>query len=223
MKAIAIDGPSGVGKSTLAAIISKNWGYLYLDTGALYRAVGLYVLEKGVDTENSEAVCALLPEIALDVRYKNGVQRVLLGERDVSEEIRTHAVSKAASDVSAYGPVRAFLLDRQRDIAKAHDVVMDGRDIGTVILPQADLKIFLTASAAERARRRHAQLLEKGQNVPPEQVLRDIEARDANDSGRALAPLRPAEDAVQLDSSTMTLEETVAAIEALMRERGLLK
>ena len=217
---IAIDGPSGAGKSTAARVIAKRMGFLYIDTGALYRTIGLFCLRSGVvDRKDEAAVKGLLPEIRLELVFREGEQRVLLCGEDVSDEIRTQPVAQAASDVSALPAVRAFLLNLQRDLAERHDVVMDGRDIGTVILPEADVKIFLTASAAHRARRRVAELRAKGIEADEATVLKEIELRDHNDSTRAIAPLRPAEDAVLLDNSEMDLNQTADAICQIIEER----
>lgn len=218
--AITLDGPSGAGKSTLARMTAKRLGYIYVDTGALYRTVGLYTLRRGADTKNADAVGALLPEIKVEMRYDDaGVQRMLLNGEDVSDLIRTPEVSMAASDVSALPPVRAFLLDTQRDMAKKYDVIMDGRDIGTVVLPDAQVKIFLTASAHERARRRWRELRDKGMETEFEQVLRDIELRDRNDSGRALAPLKPAQDAVMCDTTELDLDASLELILDIVKKR----
>ncbi len=218
--AIAIDGPSGAGKSTLARMAAKELGYIYVDTGALYRTVGLYALRHGADVHDEQAVAALLPEIRVEMRYDGaGVQRMVLNGEDVSDLIRTPEVSMAASAVSALGPVRAFLLDTQRDMARRYDVIMDGRDIGTVVLPEANVKIFLTASARERALRRWRELREKGMDVALEDVLRDVETRDKNDSGRALAPLRPAEDAVMCDTTELDLEASLELILDTVKKR----
>lgn len=218
--AIAIDGPSGAGKSTLARMAAKRLGFLYVDTGALYRTVGLHVLRQGADTKNAEAVGALLPDIRVELRYDGaGIQRMLLNGEDVTELIRTPEVSMAASDVSALPPVRAFLLDTQRRMAREHDVIMDGRDIGTVVLPEARVKIFLTASAHERARRRWRELRDRGVETEFEQVLRDIEQRDRNDSGRDIAPLRPALDAVMCDTTDLDLEASLELITDIVRKR----
>lgn len=218
--AIAIDGPSGAGKSTLARMTAKEFGFIYVDTGALYRTVGLHTIRQGVDTKDAEGVAALLPEIHIEMRYDDrGVQRMLLNGEDVSDLIRTPEVSMAASDVSAIPAVRAFLLDTQRDMAKRHNVIMDGRDIGTVVLPEAQIKIFLTASPAERARRRCRELREKGIETDFDTVLRDIEQRDRNDSSRKIAPLRPAPDAVMCDTTDHDLEASFALIRDIIRER----
>ena len=188
---IAIDGPSGAGKSSLSRRLAAELGYIYVDTGAMYRTIGLHVLRSGADTEDEDAVAALLPGIRLEMRYVDGVQHMFLNGEDVSGLIRTEEVSMAASHVSAHPSVRAFLLDAQRALAKDNNVLMDGRDIGTVVLPGAQVKIFLTASAGDRARRRYDELIARGEWVSYEQVLADVERRDYNDTHRAAAPLRP--------------------------------
>ena len=216
---VAIDGPSGAGKSSMAKTVAKRFGFIYVDTGAIYRTVGLAAQRADVDSKDSAGVIALLPELSIDFDYdENGTQRMLLDGEDVSAEIRTPRSSIYASDVSAIPEVRAFLMDMQRDMAKKHSVIMDGRDIGTVVLPDADLKIFLTASAEERAKRRCLELKLKGMETPFTQVLEDIRYRDRQDSSRAAAPLKPAEDAVLLDNSDLSFEETVEAVSALIRE-----
>lgn len=218
--AIAIDGPSGAGKSTLARAAAKKLGFVYVDTGALYRAVGLYTFRAGVDPKSREAVAALLPAIRLDVRYdEQGVQHVLLCGEDVSESIRLPEISRYASDVSAHPPVRSFLLDTQRDFAARYDVVMDGRDIGTVVLPDAGLKIFLTASAEARAERRLLELRAKGICAEYEDVLKDMKLRDFNDSNRTAAPLKAAEDAVLLDTTSMDVEQALGRILELVEAK----
>lgn len=219
MISVAIDGPSGAGKSTLAKRLAKELGYLYVDTGAMYRSIGLFALRKGVDLKNEAAVTALLPEIQIELRYENGTQRVILCGEDVSEAIRAEKVGMATSAVSAYPPVRAFLLDLQRGMARTHDILMDGRDIGTVILPNATVKIFLTASAEARADRRFKELQEKGVNTDYDTVLEDIRRRDYQDSHRETAPLRQAEDAVLVDTSEMDLEQSFQALKALILSR----
>ena len=218
---IAIDGPSGAGKSTLARMVAKHFGYIYVDTGAIYRSVGLFVLRKGKNTASAADVTPLLPEIHLELLYENGVQKMMLNGEDVSEAIRMPEVSLAASNVSAIPQVRAFLLDMQRDMAKTHSVVMDGRDIGTVVLPQADLKIFLTATAEERAHRRYKELLDKKVETTYAAVLEDLKLRDKNDSTRASAPLKAAEDAVLLNTTGYTLEESFEMIKGLVE--GMVK
>jgi cytidylate kinase len=206
---IAIDGPAGAGKSTLAKAVAKNFGCIYVDTGALYRAVGLFALRSGADPSDAEAVEALLPQIELQLRFIDGTQRVFLNGEDVSEAIRTPEASDGASKVSALPPVRAFLLDLQRSLAAKNDVVMDGRDIGTVILPNASVKVFLTASPEERARRRWLELKEKDPSAKPEDVLAAMIERDERDSSRAAAPLKPAPDSVTLDTTGLDFEQSL--------------
>lgn len=220
MYAVAIDGPAGAGKSTIARRVAAQLGLIYVDTGALYRAIGLYALEQGAEPTNQAQVEPLLSQLKLELRFSQEQgQRVLLNGRDVSEAIRQPEVSIAASQVSALPPVRAFLLDLQRDLAKKQSVIMDGRDIGTVVLPQAQVKIFLSADPKERARRRWKEYQEKGQDMDFETVLADVQRRDKQDQERAIAPLRPAEDAQLLDSSQLTFEETVQAVLAIIKER----
>ena len=209
---IAIDGPSGAGKSTVAKALAARMGIVYVDTGALYRTVGYAAIKAGIATKDAAALEALLPDIRIDVRYEDGVQCVYLNGENLGDKIRRPEISMAASDVSAIPAVRAFLLDTQRDIAKRNSVVMDGRDIGTVILPDADVKIFMVASAEARAERRTRELAEKGMPARYEDVLREMKERDAQDSGRAIAPAIPAPDAVHLDNSGLTVEESVAAV-----------
>lgn len=208
---IAIDGPSGSGKSTLAKALAKKLSYTYVDTGALYRTVALYMLKSSVDISDTKTVAEALKNVTLGIFHKEGAQHVTLNGEDVGDTIRTTEVTMAASKVSAQPAVRAFLLDTQRNMALTHNVIMDGRDIGTVIFPDAEVKIFLTAGNTSRAQRRYLELLEKGENITLEQVLADIETRDNNDRTRKEAPAVPAEDAVFLDNSELTPEETVAA------------
>lgn len=216
MISVAIDGPSGAGKSSLAKRLARELGYLYVDTGAMYRAIGLYVLRAGVEPENETAVLALLPSVRIELKYAGGVQRVLLNGEDVSEAIRTEEVGMAASGVSAHPGVRAFLLDLQRQMARAHDLLMDGRDIGTVILPNATVKIFLTATPEARARRRLAELLEKGRQTDYETVLTGIRQRDWQDTHRAASPLAQAPDAVLVDTSELDFEQSVQALKQVI-------
>lgn len=217
---IAIDGPSGAGKSTLAKRIAKEFGFIYVDTGAIYRTVGYAAQCAEVDSKDSAGIIALLPNLVIDIAYdESGTQRMLLGGEDVSAEIRTPRSSIYASDVSAIPEVRSFLMEMQRSMARTHDVIMDGRDIGTVVLPTADLKIFLTASAEERARRRYKELQEKGIEEPFEDVLRDIEYRDQQDSNRAAAPLKAAEDAVVVDTTGYEFERSFALLSGLVKEK----
>ena len=201
MIAIAIDGPAGAGKSTIAKKISAELGYVYVDTGALYRAIGLYAIRSGVPEQTEQYVVPLLPEIRVELKFIDHTQRVFLNAEDVSEAIRQNEVSMAASNVSAIPAVREFLFSLQQKIARENNVIMDGRDIGTVVLPHADIKIFLTASPEDRAKRRHLELLQKGQEVDFDTLLQEIIERDHNDSTRAIAPLKKAEDAIAVDTS----------------------
>lgn len=219
MRAIAIDGPAGAGKSTIARELARRLGYIYVDTGALYRAIGLYCLEHGIPTDDKQAVTAALPGIQVALRYRDGVQRVLLGDRDVSEAIRRQEVSMAASGVSAMDTVRGFLFDLQRNMALEHNVVMDGRDIGTVVLPDADVKIYLTATAEERTRRRMAEYAAKGIPTDFDTLLQEVNLRDEKDKNRTVAPLRQAEDAVLLDSTHLDAQGVLEAIERIVEEK----
>ncbi len=219
MISVAIDGPGGAGKSTLARRLALELGYIYVDTGALYRAIGLYVLRCGKDTKNEQDVAALLAEIKLELKYVDGTQVVLLNGEDVSGAIRAEAVSMAASNVAAHPPVRAFLLETQRGMARTNNVLMDGRDIGTAVLPDATLKIFLTAPAQVRAARRLAQLQEKGQSATLQEVLDDIMQRDWQDTHRAIAPLCQAEDAVLVDTGDLDFEESFRTLLSLIRQK----
>ena len=217
--AVAIDGPAGAGKSTIARILAKELGYLYVDTGALYRAVGYFMRSKGIDPSAAQKVEPLLQDLKVELRYVDREQKVLVNGEDVTGSIRTPEISMAASQVSALPVVRRFLFDLQQDIARENCVIMDGRDIGTVVLPWAQVKIFLTASAEERARRRYLELREKGDSSTYEEVLEDMKQRDHNDETRAAAPLRAAEDAVKVDTSGETLEESVVRLKKLVLDR----
>ncbi|MBR2353745.1 MAG: (d)CMP kinase [Clostridia bacterium] len=216
---IAIDGPGGAGKSTIAKAVAAKLGIVYVDTGALYRTVGYYVRSKDQDPKDAAAVGALLPEISIEVKYVEGVQRVYLNGEDLGDRIRTPEMSMYASAVSAIPAVRAFLLETQKEIARKNSVIMDGRDIGTVILPDADVKIFLTASPECRARRRYDELIAKGQTVSFEDVLAEMNQRDTQDSTREIAPAQAAPDAVILDNTGMNLEESVDAVIDLVRQK----
>lgn len=216
---IAIDGPSGAGKSTIARAVARRLGFTYVDTGAIYRTVGLYVKRRGLPPTDREGTVACLPELNIELRHIEGVQHVFLNGEDVSQAIRMPEISLYASHVSAVPEVRAFLLELQREFARREDVVMDGRDIGTVVLPDARVKIFLTASVKERAHRRFEELKEKGVDTSYEEVLRDMEFRDRNDSSRAAAPLRQAEDAVLVDTTGNTLEQSISQLEKTIKER----
>lgn len=209
---IAIDGPGGAGKSTVAKSVAKRLGIIYVDTGALYRTIGLYMLNNGIDPKDAPAVAAALPDFTLELKFIDGKQTVLLNGEDVGDRIRTPEASMAASAVSAIKEVREYLLDTQRSIAAKNSVIMDGRDIGTVILPNAEVKIFLTASSEARARRRYDELIAKGQSVTYEQVYTEMVERDRNDSTRDIAPCVQAKDAVLLDNSELDLDGTVAAV-----------
>ena len=216
---VAIDGPSGAGKSTVARAAAAKLGYVYVDTGAMYRSIGLAVCRRGIAGEDTAGIIATLPEIAIQLTYQDGAQHVLLNGEDVSEAIRTPEISYYASKVSAVPEVRRFLLETQRNMAKNGNILMDGRDIGTVILPDAPVKIFLTASAQSRAERRYKELIEKGQQVTMDGILHDINERDRQDMTRAVAPLKQADDAVLLDTSSLTLEESIAAVLRIIREK----
>lgn len=218
MISIAIDGPSGAGKSSLAKRLAAELGYVYVDTGAMYRAIGLYTLRAGQNTKDAAAVAALLPDIHLDIRPGQGAQQILLNGEDVTETVRQEQVGMAASDVSAHPAVRAFLLETQRALAACSNVLMDGRDIGTVVLPDATVKIFLTATPEARAQRRLAELQAKGQAADYATVLADIRLRDDQDTHRAVAPLRQAADAVLLDTSAIGLEESYALLKKTVLE-----
>lgn len=209
---IAIDGPAGAGKSTVAKMVAKKNGYIYVDTGAMYRAIGLYFMNEGVDIENSAHVMLALSAISVEIKYENGEQQVILNGKNVSKEIRQEAVGNMASNVATKQAVRDKLLDLQCDLARTQDVVMDGRDIGTFVLPNAEVKIYLTASASTRAKRRYDELISKGVSADLEEIKRDIEARDYQDMHREIAPLTQAEDAYFLDSSDMTIDEVVDEI-----------
>ena len=217
---VAIDGPSGAGKSTLARAAAKELDFLYVDTGAIYRTAALYMLRRKAAPESAVETAALLPEIDISMTYSGGIQRMLLNGEDVTDRIRTQEVSMAASVVAAHPPVRAFLLEMQRNMAKEHSAIMDGRDIGTVVLPEADVKIFLTASSEVRARRRWLELEQRGTSREFAQLLRETRERDENDSRRAASPLRPAPDAVALDTTEIDFQESLARIIQIIRERA---
>ena len=219
MISVAIDGPAGAGKSTLARKAAAQLGFIYVDTGALYRTVGLKFSKMGADTELKCDIASVLAETTVDIRFVNGEQRVFLDGEDVSEEIRTPVASMMASAVSAKSEVRAFLLEMQRKLARENDVLMDGRDIGTVVLPNATVKIFLTASAEERARRRYDELIAKGMNVTLKEVYDDMVQRDYADSHREIAPLKQADDAVLADTTGLQPEQSLELILNIVKER----
>ena len=214
---IAIDGPAGAGKSTIARRVAKEKGYIYVDTGAMYRAIGLYFMNEGVDAENAAAVLEALAAIQVEIKYEAGEQQVYLNGKNVSKKIRQEAVGNMASKVATKQAVRDKLLDLQRNLAATQDVVMDGRDIGTFVLPNAELKIYLTASVDTRADRRYKELVEKHMPADLEEIKRDIEARDYQDMHREIAPLRQAADAVYLDSSDLTIDQVVEKIKSLAK------
>ena len=219
MISVAIDGPAGAGKSTLARKAAAQLGFIYVDTGALYRTVGLKFSKMGADTELKCDIASVLAETTVDIRFVNGEQRVFLDGEDVSEEIRTPVASMMASAVSAKSEVRAFLLEMQRKLARENDVLMDGRDIGTVVLPNATVKIFLTASAEERARRRYDELIAKGMDVTFKEVYDDMVQRDYADSHREIAPLKQADDAVLADTTGLEPEQSLELILNIVKER----
>ena len=216
---VAIDGPAGAGKSTVARRAAAELGFVYVDTGAIYRAVALAVLAREVDSANEAAVASLLKDTTVRLQWERGVQHLVLNGADVTDRLRSPEVSDAASRVSAFSAVRRFLLETQREVARQQSVIMDGRDIGTVVLPEAQVKIYLTASAATRAERRCKELHEKGLEASYEDVLRDIEERDYRDMHRKLAPLRQAEDAVLLDTSALTLAQSIDETVKIIREK----
>ena len=216
---IAIDGPAGAGKSTVAKQVAKMLNFIYIDTGAMYRAIGYYCLNNNVDILNEEMVNNSLNNINIELKFIDNLQRIYLNNEDITDLIRTQEVGKAASSVSVYSKVREKMVSMQQNIARDNNVVMDGRDIGTVVLPNANLKIFLTASSLERAKRRYKELLEKGISEDLETIKKEIEERDYRDSNREISPLKQADDAIFLDSSNMTLEEEIEYILKLYKER----
>ena len=217
---IAIDGPAGAGKSTIARIVAEKLGYIYIDTGAMYRAIGLFFDRNGKWPDTPAQITALLDKADITIDHKDGAQRIYLNGEDVSEAIRTEKAGMSASRVSAFPEVRVKLVELQRALASRADVVMDGRDIGTVVLPDAALKIFLTADVSVRAERRRLQLLEKGVKADKAEIEKDLRSRDHNDSTREASPLKQAEDAVLVDTSYLTIEQTAQKITELMKERA---
>ena len=218
--AIAIDGPAGSGKSTMARRVAKDLGFVYVDTGAIYRTVGYHMDFYGIGPKDTDGITRLIGDVNIAIEYDaDGLQHMILNGRDVTEEIRTPEMSKIASVISAQKVVRDYLLEMQRQLARTHNVVMDGRDIGTVVLPGADVKIFLTADPAVRARRRFEELTAKGEKVQYEKVLQDLIARDEQDKNRKIAPLRPAKDAVHLDTTDLDIEQAAAAMESIIKEK----
>ena len=225
MISITIDGPSGSGKSTIAKLLAEKLGFLTLDTGALYRTVAYYFFKNNIDYKTTNNVIKNLKNINISVRHKNGIQLIYLNEEDVTNFIRTPNISTIASDVSAIPEVRKFLINIQRDFAKTHNVVMDGRDIGTVILPNADIKFFLTASPENRAQRRYNQLLKKNSNkkVILKDIMKSINNRDFNDSNRKISPLTPAKNAIIIDNSFLSVEETIDIFLNAIKERAIIE
>lgn len=219
MISVAIDGPAGAGKSTISKQLAKKLQFIYVDTGALYRATGLKFLRQGIDTNLDCDITAILDTTKVDIKFIENEQRVFLDDEDVSSLIRTPEASMMASAVSAKPPVRAFLLEMQRKLARENNVIMDGRDIGTVVLPNAEVKIFLTASVETRAKRRFLELQEKGSTATFEEVLEDMKVRDYNDSHRDIAPLKPAEDSVTVDTSELNFEESVETLYNIIKEK----
>ena len=219
MISVAIDGPAGAGKSTLARRLAAELGYIYVDTGAMFRAIGLYALRAGKDPDDAAAVNALLPEIELHLASIDGEQHIYLKEEDVSTAIRTNEASMAASAVGKNPAVRACLLGMQREMARSQNILMDGRDIGTVVLPNATVKIFLTATPEARATRRWKENVAKGDNTPYAEVLADVKQRDYQDTHREAAPLKQAEDAVLLDTSELNFEQSLAAMKQIIAEK----
>ncbi|MDO5448940.1 MAG: (d)CMP kinase [Clostridia bacterium] len=217
---VALDGPGGAGKSTIARAVAAELGFIYVDTGALYRAVGLNALRHGIDTRNIDGIIKMLDETDVSLKFINGEQRVMLGDEDVSTDIRLPEASMAASNVSAIPAVRQFLFDLQRKIAAENNCLMDGRDIGTVVLPDADLKVFMTASPETRARRRYDELREKGENVRFEEVLDELNKRDYQDTHREIAPLKQADDAILLDTSDLSFDEVKEKLLIMIKEKA---
>ena len=216
---VAIDGPAGAGKSTIARRAAKELGYIYVDTGAMYRGMAYHMLKQGIDISDESAVSKEAEKLSVKISYENGEQAVLVNDCNVTPYIRTPEVSAAASRVSAYAKVREALLNLQKDLARKQSVIMDGRDIGTVVLPNSDVKIFLTASAEIRGKRRYDELISKGQKADLDDIIQDVKKRDEQDMNRAIAPLRQAKDAILLDSSDLTIEEVTEKIVSLVHQK----
>lgn len=220
MISVAIDGPAGAGKSTISKMVSRDLGFIYVDTGAIYRGIGYTLDREGISSEDTDAVAKRLETLSVKIDFIDGEQHILIDGEDVNGVIRTPAVSKLASKYSAVKVVRDFLLNTQRDIANSTNCLMDGRDIGTVVLPNATVKIFLTADPEERAKRRYDELIEKGQDVKYEEILADVNKRDYADSHREIAPLKPAEDSIIINTTGNSLEESVQIIADTIREKA---
>lgn len=221
MKSVAIDGPAGAGKSTIARTVAQKLGFIYVDTGALYRAIGLFAAREGIDMHDEAALSPRLADVRVELRYRDGAQHIFLCGEDVTGDIRSPEMSRAASVVSAQPSVRAFLLELQRDMAARYDVIMDGRDIGTVVLPGADVKIYLTATPEARARRRYDEYMKKGETVAYQDILEDMKRRDYDDMHRDIAPLRQADDAVLLETSDNTVRESIDLVLRTLKKRGI--
>ncbi len=216
---IAIDGPAGAGKSSVAKALAADYGYVYVDTGAMYRALAYKAINSGIAVKESCDIEKMLGDTLLDITYNEKGQRIILDGEDISDKIRTPQISMGASDISAIPYVRTWLLDMQKNLAKRNNCIMDGRDIGTTILPNADVKIFLTASVEERAERRYKELLEKGEQVSYEDIVEDVKKRDYNDSHRAVSPLKKADDAIEVDTTNLDIVQTIAAIKEIIDSR----
>ena len=221
MKSIAIDGPAGAGKSTIAKLLSKELGYIYVDTGAMYRAMAVFFTKNNIDPYDEEAIKAAADKVNIDIEYSNGIQQVILNNENVTHLLRAEETGKMASKVSKYSAVRTKLVDLQRELAKKNNCIMDGRDIGSVVLPDAYLKVFLTATSDARAKRRYDELISKGQEANYDTIKKDIEDRDYEDSHREISPLKQAEDAVLVDTSDLNIEEVVSKIKELIRQKEM--
>ncbi len=221
MKSIAIDGPAGAGKSTIAKLLSKELGYIYVDTGAMYRAMAVYFTKNNIDPYDEEAIKLAADKVNIDIEYSNGIQQVILNNENVTHLLRAEETGKMASKVSKYSAVRTKLVDLQRELAKKNNCIMDGRDIGSVVLPDAYLKVFLTATSDARAKRRYDELISKGQEANYDTIKKDIEDRDYEDSHREISPLVKAEDAVLVDTSDLNIEEVVSKIKELIRQKEM--
>lgn len=219
MKCIAVDGPSGAGKSTIARNIAKNLGYIYVDTGALYRAIGFYLIDNNIDLNNINKIIEILPLINIEIKFINSIQNIYLNNKNITNLIRTSEISMATSCISSITEIREFLLNIQKEIGEKSDVIMDGRDIGTVVFPNADIKIFLTASLEERAKRRYKQMSKKGNNISYDSVLHDMKIRDHNDCTREISPLKQSEDYIFVETTGYTLEKSITIITKIIKDK----